>query len=45
LYLLLYLGAIQEGAERLNAQGIKVNTMQIRQLHPMPKDVIQAAIS
>ncbi|NCU23282.1 2-oxoacid:acceptor oxidoreductase subunit alpha, partial [Acinetobacter haemolyticus] len=37
-------GAIQEGAERLNAQGIKVNTMQIRQLHPMPKDVIQAAI-
>ena len=22
-------GAIQEGAERLNAQGIKVNTMQI----------------
>ena len=30
--------------ERLNAQGIKVNTMQIRQLHPMPKDVIQAAI-
>lgn len=37
-------GAIQEGVERLNAQGIKVNTMQIRQLHPMPKDVIQAAI-
>ena len=37
-------GAINEGAERLESQGIKVNTIQIRQLHPFPKDTIQHAI-
>ena len=30
-------GAINEGAERLESQGIKVNTIQIRQLHPFLK--------
>ena len=30
-------GAIEEGSKRLNNNGIKVNTMQIRQLHPLPK--------
>ncbi|MGT2397756.1 hypothetical protein ACVPOR_04625 [Staphylococcus aureus] len=34
-------GAIQEGSNRLNQQGIKVNTIQIRQLHPFPTSVIQ----
>ena len=37
-------GAIQEGTKRLNEKGIKVNTMQIRQLHPLPVDTIQDAI-
>ena len=37
-------GAINEGAERLESQGVKVNTLQIRQLHPFPKDTIQQAI-
>ena len=37
-------GAIEEGSKRLNNNGIKVNTMQIRQLHPLPKDIIQQAI-
>lgn len=37
-------GAIEEGSKRLNDSGIKVNTMQIRQLHPLPKDIIQQAI-
>ena len=30
-------GAIMEGSERLEEQGIKVNTLQIRQLHPFLK--------
>ena len=30
--------------ERLEEQGIKVNTLQIRQLHPFPKDTIQQSI-
>ena len=30
-------GAIGEGAERLERQGVKVNTMHIRQLHPFLK--------
>ncbi|MCJ1656475.1 2-oxoacid:acceptor oxidoreductase subunit alpha [Staphylococcus sp. NRL 16/872] len=37
-------GAIQEGTKRLNEKGIKVNTMQIRQLHPLPVEMIQNAI-
>lgn len=28
----------------MESQGIKVNTIQIRQLHPFPKDTIQHAI-
>lgn len=38
-------GAIQEGAVRLEEQGIKVNHLQIRQLHPFPKDVVQEAVN
>ncbi|ATQ49962.1 2-oxoacid:acceptor oxidoreductase subunit alpha [Staphylococcus epidermidis] len=38
-------GAIEEGAERLERQGVKVNTMHIRQLHPFPKDIVQQAIN
>ncbi|MCO6334108.1 2-oxoacid:acceptor oxidoreductase subunit alpha [Staphylococcus epidermidis] len=38
-------GAIEEGAERLERQGVKVNTMRIRQLHPFPKDIVQQAIN
>ncbi|MBE7347812.1 2-oxoacid:acceptor oxidoreductase subunit alpha [Staphylococcus epidermidis] len=38
-------GAIEEGAERLEQQGVKVNTMHIRQLHPFPKDIVQQAIN
>lgn len=38
-------GAIQEGSNRLNQQGIKVNTIQIRQLHPFPTSVIQDAVN
>ena len=38
-------GAIQEGTSRLKDAGIKVNTMQIRQLHPFPKEIIQDAIN
>ena len=38
-------GAIGEGAERLERQGVKVNTMHIRQLHPFPKDIVQQAIN
>lgn len=36
-------GAIQEGVARLEAQGAKVNHLQIRQLHPFPTQTIQAA--
>ena len=38
-------GAIGEGAKRLKRQGVKVNTMHIRQLHPFPKDIVQQAIN
>ncbi|XAQ01326.1 2-oxoacid:acceptor oxidoreductase subunit alpha [Staphylococcus aureus] len=38
-------GAIQEGSNRLNQQGIKVNTIQIRQLHPFPTSIIQDAVN
>lgn len=38
-------GAIEEGAERLERQGVKVNTIHIRQLHPFPKDIVQQAIN
>ncbi|UXR70432.1 2-oxoacid:acceptor oxidoreductase subunit alpha [Staphylococcus sp. IVB6246] len=47
---LLYLGfistkgAIQEGTERLEAAGHKVEHLQIRQLHPFPTDIIQEAV-
>ncbi|SCT05496.1 2-oxoacid:acceptor oxidoreductase subunit alpha [Staphylococcus caeli] len=37
-------GAIQEGKSRLEAQGVKVNHLQIRQLHPFPSETIQQAI-
>ncbi len=47
---ILYIGfftkrAIQAGSNRLNQQGIKVNTIQIRQLHPFPTSVIQDAVN
>lgn len=37
-------GAIQEGKDRLEAQGLKVNHLQIRQLHPFPKETLQKVI-
>lgn len=37
-------GAIQEGKERLEQQGLKVNHLQIRQLHPFPSKTIQEAV-
>ncbi|MCU5746769.1 2-oxoacid:acceptor oxidoreductase subunit alpha [Staphylococcus sp. SQ8-PEA] len=37
-------GAIQEGMARLKEQGIKVNHLHIRQLHPFPKETLQQAI-
>lgn len=37
-------GAIQEGKERLEQQGLNVNHLQIRQLHPFPSKTIQAAV-
>lgn len=37
-------GAVQEGKDRLEAQGLKVNHLQIRQLHPFPKETLQKAI-
>ncbi|MCG3398720.1 2-oxoacid:acceptor oxidoreductase subunit alpha [Staphylococcus massiliensis] len=37
-------GAIDEGIERLDAKGIKVNHMHIRQLHPFPSKTVQDAI-
>ncbi|OEK69446.1 2-oxoglutarate ferredoxin oxidoreductase subunit alpha [Staphylococcus equorum] len=37
-------GAIQEGKDRLEAQGLKVNHIQIRQLHPFPKETLQKSI-
>ncbi|PTI70494.1 2-oxoacid:acceptor oxidoreductase subunit alpha [Staphylococcus succinus] len=38
-------GAIQEGKARLEAQGLKVNHLQIRQLHPFPKETLQQAVN
>ncbi|MCS4486321.1 2-oxoacid:acceptor oxidoreductase subunit alpha [Staphylococcus americanisciuri] len=37
-------GAIQEGTDRLEAEGHKVEHLQIRQLHPFPTDIIQEAV-
>ncbi|MGX0373333.1 2-oxoacid:acceptor oxidoreductase subunit alpha [Staphylococcus cohnii] len=37
-------GAIQEGKERLEQQGLKINHLQIRQLHPFPSKTIQEAV-
>ncbi|WP_251516602.1 MULTISPECIES: 2-oxoacid:acceptor oxidoreductase subunit alpha [Staphylococcus] len=37
-------GAIQEGKQRLEQQGVSVNHLQIRQIHPFPKETIQQAI-
>ncbi|UXR77483.1 MULTISPECIES: 2-oxoacid:acceptor oxidoreductase subunit alpha [unclassified Staphylococcus] len=37
-------GAIQEGVERLEAAGHKVEHLQIRQLYPFPTDLIQEAV-
>ncbi|PTF45836.1 2-oxoacid:acceptor oxidoreductase subunit alpha [Staphylococcus cohnii] len=37
-------GVIQEGKERLEQQGLKVNHLQIRQLHPFPSKTIQEAV-
>ena len=37
-------GAIQEGKDRLEEQGVKVNHVQIRQLHPFPKETLQQEI-
>ncbi len=43
----LFLQKVQfkKGSNRLNQQGIKVNTIQIRQLHPFPTSVIQDAVN
>ncbi|PHK48982.1 2-oxoacid:acceptor oxidoreductase subunit alpha [Staphylococcus edaphicus] len=37
-------GAIQEGKLRLESQDIKVNHLQIRQLHPFPSETIQKEV-
>ncbi|GEP78268.1 2-oxoacid:acceptor oxidoreductase subunit alpha [Staphylococcus carnosus] len=37
-------GAIQEGKARLENQGVKVNHLQIRQLHPFPAEIVQEAV-
>ncbi|MDT4012583.1 MULTISPECIES: 2-oxoacid:acceptor oxidoreductase subunit alpha [Staphylococcus] len=37
-------GAIQEGKARLEDEGIKVNHLQIKQLHPFPKQIVQEAV-
>ena len=37
-------GAIQEGKSRLESQNIKVNHIQIRQLHPFPSETIQKEV-
>ncbi|WP_436853731.1 2-oxoacid:acceptor oxidoreductase subunit alpha [Staphylococcus caeli] len=37
-------GAIQEGKSRLESQGVNVNHLQIRQLHPFPSETIQQAV-
>ncbi|PUZ34129.1 2-oxoacid:acceptor oxidoreductase subunit alpha [Staphylococcus arlettae] len=38
-------GSIAEGKERLEQQGIKVNHLQIRQLHPFPNELVQQAVN
>lgn len=37
-------GAIQEGKARLEDEGIKVNHLQIQQLHPFPTQIVQEAV-
>lgn len=37
-------GAIQEGKVRLEGEGLKVNHLQIRQLHPFPSESIQKEV-
>ncbi|MHD0397849.1 2-oxoacid:acceptor oxidoreductase subunit alpha [Staphylococcus simulans] len=37
-------GAIQEGKARLEDEGIKVNHLQIKQLHPFPAQIVQEAV-
>lgn len=37
-------GAIQEGKARLEDEGIKVNHLQIKQLHPFPTHIVQEAV-
>lgn len=37
-------GAIQEGKVRLEDEGIKVNHLQIKQLHPFPTQIVQEAV-
>ncbi|WP_436871803.1 2-oxoacid:acceptor oxidoreductase subunit alpha [Mammaliicoccus sciuri] len=38
-------GAIEEAISRLDQQNVKVNHIQIRQLHPFPTDVVQEALN
>ncbi|MDT0696380.1 2-oxoacid:acceptor oxidoreductase subunit alpha [Mammaliicoccus sciuri] len=38
-------GAIEEAISRLDQQNVKVNHIQIRQLHPFPTDVVQEAFN
>lgn len=38
-------GAIEEAISRLDKQNVKVNYIQIRQLHPFPSDVVQEAFN
>ncbi|WP_239749500.1 2-oxoacid:acceptor oxidoreductase subunit alpha [Mammaliicoccus sp. O-M53] len=38
-------GAIDEAISRLDHQGVKINHIQIRQLHPFPSDVVQEAFN
>ncbi|GGI41882.1 2-oxoacid:acceptor oxidoreductase subunit alpha [Mammaliicoccus stepanovicii] len=38
-------GAIEEAITRLDKQDVKVNHIQIRQLHPFPSDVVQQAFN
>lgn len=38
-------GAIEEAISRLDQQNVKVNQIQIRQLHPFPSDVVQEAFN
>ncbi|WP_105992927.1 2-oxoacid:acceptor oxidoreductase subunit alpha [Staphylococcus simulans] len=37
-------GAIQEGKARLEKEGVKVNHLQIKQLHPFPTEIVQEAV-